>query len=449
MKFKNILLYAALLSGMSFSSCTDFLDEDSNPNALSPSIFWKSEGDIMKGLTSVYGALQPNASWAIPFERYIVIDGYRSDEITHRDDVTSWMNISSFNVEPTNSVVKTEWTNLYKGINYANQCLTNIPTVPGDSESLNALKKQSIAEARFLRAYFYYRLYVNFGERVPIYKETLVGTDEEFYPPQANPGELVSLIETELKEVQSDLPESYEESEKGRVTRYTAAALLGKFYMFRKELSKAEVEFKKIIDKEGSLFGLMENWADNLGGKSSDRALHTLIFDDPECRPFYYENGKSFKDYHKEGEIFWHKYVTYTEGMSDYWDYSFFNVSVIRYADVLLLYAECLNDKGETTEAINIINKVRARVNVPALPLTMGKAEVLKHLQDKERPCELALEGSRWYDLVRWGIVEETLKAHNKPFVENYVDTKHQLFPIPHSEFLLNPDWEQNPNYSK
>ena len=420
MKFKNILLYAALLSGMSFSSCTDFLDEDSNPNALSPSIFWKSEGDIMKGLTSVYGALQPNASWAIPFERYIVIDGYRSDEITHRDDVTSWMNISSFNVEPTNSVVKTEWTNLYKGINYANQCLTNIPTVPGDSESLNALKKQSIAEARFLRAYFYYRLYVNFGERVPIYKEALVGTDEEFYPPQANPGELVSLIETELKEVQSDLPESYEESEKGRVTRYTAAALLGKFYMFRKELSKAEVEFKKIIDKEGSLFGLMENWADNfdgmhknnkeslfeiqftgdrsggqyeynlftvhlgpmagldayeeayptdwmcqtlladktIDGKSSDRALHTLIFDDPECRPFYYENGKSFKDYHKEGEIFWHKYVTYTEGMSDYWDYSFFNVSVIRYADVLLLYAECLNDKGETTEAINIINKV-------------------------------------------------------------------------------------------
>ena len=146
MKFKNILLYAALLSGMSFSSCTDFLDEDSNPNALSPGIFWKSEGDIMKGLTSVYGALQPNASWAIPFERYIVIDGYRSDEITHRDDVTSWMNISSFNVEPTNSVVKTEWTNLYKGINYANQCLTNIPTVPGDSESLNALKKQSIAD---------------------------------------------------------------------------------------------------------------------------------------------------------------------------------------------------------------------------------------------------------------------------------------------------------------
>ena len=68
--------------------------------------------------------------------------------------------------------------------------------------------------------------------------------------------------------------------------------------------------------------------------------------------------------------------------MSDYWDYSFFNVSVIRYADVLSLYADRLNDMGETTEAINIINQVRTRVNVPALPLTMSKAELLKHLQD-------------------------------------------------------------------
>ena len=110
MKFKNIL-FAVLLSGISFSSCADFLDEDSNPNALSPGNFWKSEGDIMKGLTSVYAALQPNASWAVPFERYMVIDEYRSDEITHRDDVTSWMNISSFNVESSNSVISKEWTN--------------------------------------------------------------------------------------------------------------------------------------------------------------------------------------------------------------------------------------------------------------------------------------------------------------------------------------------------
>lgn len=77
----------------------------------------------------------------------------------------------------------------------------------------------------------------------------MAGTDEEFYPPQANPGELVSLIETELKEVQSDLPESYEESEKD-VSRVIRQQPLGKFYMFRKELGKAEVEFKKSLIKK-------------------------------------------------------------------------------------------------------------------------------------------------------------------------------------------------------
>lgn len=510
MKIKNILLCISVLGGMSLSSCTGtFLDEDRNPNSLSPNIFWKSEADIMKGLTSAYAAMQPNTDWAIPYERYIVIDNYRSDEIDFRADVSSWMSVAMFTNDENNSVTRTEWVNLYTGINYANQCIDNIPNVPGDTESLVAAKKQGIAEARFLRAYFYYRLYLNFGERIPIYLHELKGTEEEFYPQQAQTGELVNLIETELAEIQSDLPESYSaESDGGRATRYAAAAILGKFYMFRHELAKAEKEFEKLIGK----YELMENYADNfdglhknnkesvlevqftgfmsgghyeynlftvhlapfsafaggyeeayptpwlfdvmktdktVDGKYSDRILSTIIFDDPDCRPSYYDEGKSFADYHNEGEFFWHKYVTYDPSLGPEWDYSGFNIPLIRYADVLLLYAECLNDRGETAKAIQYINEVRARVNVPALPATMSKDDVLKHLQTVERPCELALEGSRWYDLIRWGIVEETLKANNKPYVENYVDTKHKLFPIPHTEFLMNPTWEQNPNFSK
>ena len=112
-------------------------------------------------------------------------------------------------------------------------------------------------------------------------------------------------------------------------------------------------------------------------------------------------------------------------------------------------YAECLNHRGQTVDAIKYINEVRARANVVQLPASLSKEQVLKHLQEVERPCELALEGTRWYDLIRWGIVAETLIANNKPHVENYVGTKHTLLPIPHEEFLLNPDWEQNPNYSK
>ena len=60
MKLKNILLSSLVFGGMLFSSCTGFLDEDSNPNTLSPSVFWKNESDIEKGLVSVYAALQPS-----------------------------------------------------------------------------------------------------------------------------------------------------------------------------------------------------------------------------------------------------------------------------------------------------------------------------------------------------------------------------------------------------
>lgn len=515
MKIKNIILYTTLIGSMSLSSCADFLNEDINPNELSPSVFWKSEQDILKGLTSVYAALQPNMNWAIPYERYIVIDNYRSDEIKYRDDVTSWMDIASFNNDQNNSVTKGEWTNLYKGINYANQCIDNIPNVPETNDDIKKLKTQAIAEARFLRAYFYYRLYLNFGEKIPIYKTQIKGEDSEFYPEQAKEGELVQFIETELSEIQPSLPEKYDtEEDKGRATRYAAAAILGKFYMFRHELTKAEAEFKKIIDQENTLFKLTENWNDNFDGlhknnsesifevqftgnttgdhseynyitlhlatdviggyeeaypsdwiyevlsndktstgEYSVRTLNTIMIDDPGCKPWYYETGKSYSDYHKGGKKYWKKFVTWEEGMSPYWDMSFFNIPIVRYADVLLLYAECLNDRGATDDngkgAIDYINDVRRRAGVPELEAPMGKDEILKHLQDVERPCELALEGSRWYDLVRWGITEQTLKDHNKQLVENYVDTKHKLFPIPHQEFLLNPDWEQNPNFGK
>lgn len=511
MKLKNILLCASVLGGLTLTSCTGgFLDEDRNPNYLGPSNFWKSEGDILKGLTAAYAGLQPTIEWAQPFERYIVIDNYRSDELDFRPDVTAWMELAMYNNESSNYVPRDEWINLYTSINYCNQCLDNIPNVPdNDDEGIKQTKATGIAEARFLRAFFYYRLFINFGERIPMFLHELQGTEEEFYPPQAEVGKVKQFIETELSECQYDLPESWNSSMAGRATKYTAAALLGKYYMFIGEKAKAKAELWKIIDSHK--YDLMENYGDNfdglhknnkesllevqftghiegnhyeynlftvhlgpdsgcgayeeaypsewlfntmkndltVDGEYSDRLYETIIFDDPKSRPFYYKDGKNFSDYHQEGSIYWRKYVTYDESLGDYWDYSGFNIPLIRYADILLLYAECLNDEGNPKEAIKYINQVRDRVHVTPLPDTMTKEQVLKHLQDVERPCELALEGSRWYDLIRWGIVGDALKEHGKPFASNFVPTKHIRLAIPHKEFLMNPDWDQNEGYTK
>ncbi len=511
MKFKNILLCASLLGGLTLSSCTGgFLDEDRNPNSLGPEGFWKNEADILKGLTAAYAGLQPTIEWGQPFERYIVIDNYRSDELDFRPDVTAWAQLAMFTNESTNYVPRDEWVNLYASINYCNQCLDNIPNVPdNDSESTKQAKATGIAEARFLRAFYYYRLFINFGERLPMFLNEIQGSEEEFYPPQVEADVVKNFIETELSECQADLPESWNSSMAGRANKYTAAALLGKYYMFIGEEAKAKTEFAKVINSHR--YELMENYGDNfdglhknnkesvfevqftgimegshyeynlftvhlgpdngcgayeeaypsnwlfetmkkdltVDGEYSDRLYQTIIFDDSKSRPFYYGEGEDFKTHHKDGEIFWRKYVTYDESLGDYWDNSGFNVPIIRYADVLLLYAECLNKEGNTKEAIKYINQVRDRVHVTPLPDTMSATEVLKHLQDVERPCELALEGSRWYDLIRWGIVEQALKDHEKPFASNFLSTKHVKLAIPHQEFLMNPDWVQNEGYTK
>lgn len=489
-----------------FVSCTgaSFLDEVTNPNNLTPATFWKTEGDILKGLTSAYAQLQPNMNWAAPFDRYIVIDNYRSDELDYRPDVVNWLRLATFNNTPTNGTSNSEWTYLYRGINYSNQCIDNIPNVPDLSETM---LNSYLAEARFLRAYYYYRLYLNFGERIPLFTKEIKGEEEEFYPPQSEPGVIAAFIESELSDVQQYLPEKHSSSYlPGRCTTYAAAAILGKFHLFRKQLDKAEKEFKKLIGK----FDLMENYADNFSGLHknnkesifevqytgdrtggmrehhrialhlassnaegyeeaypsdwlfetfkkdltveggySDRMYATILFDDPHTKAFYFAEGKEFKDYHNSSEIFWHKYVTWDSSLSQHWTISASNIPIVRYADVLLSYAECLNDRGATKEAIGYINEVRRRVNCPDLSDAMSKDEVLKHLQDVERPCELALEGSRWYDLIRWGIVGKALKEHKKPLAENFVESKHVLIPIPHGEFLLNPDWVQNPGFSK
>lgn len=513
MKIRTILFSCIALGTITLSSCTGFLDEETNPNALSPSIFWKNEADIKKGLTSVYAALQPNQAWAAPFKRHIVIDCYRSDLLRFRPDLSSWSALASFTNSSTNGTTETEWINCYKGISYANQCIDNIPNVPEESESIVQLKKQAIAEARFLRAYYYFRLYRNWGERIPLFTKQIEGKKEEFIPDQAKPGEIINLIEKDLSECQQDLPEQYDKENIGRATKYAAAAMLGRFYLFQKDLRKAEVEFKKVIDSQR--YDLVERYEDNFDGlhknnkesvfeiqysgelvggrneyhwimyhlcpldapqggyeeaypsqwlfdmmkknelavsgehKYSQRMYSTILFNDEGCKAFYFEEGKHFLDYHQPETFYWKKYVSWDASLIIDPDKSAFNIPLIRYSDVLLSYAECLNDRGASNEAIDYINIVRKRANVKLLDKNMSKDAVLKHLQDVERPCEFALEGIRWYDLLRWGITEQALKEHKKDHVENYIDSKHRLLPIPHSEFLLNPDWEQNPNHGK
>lgn len=124
------------------------------------------------------------------------------------------------------------------------------------------------------------------------------------------------------------------------------------------------------------------------------------------------------------------------------------NYRFIRYADVLLMYAECLNATGNTANAYQYVDKVRERAGLAALSTVMPgmtSDQFLAQLKH-ERITELTGEGHRWSDLARWGDLSPALASRDAGF-KNFVVGKNELFPIPQKDIDINPKLKQNPGY--
>jgi hypothetical protein len=155
------------------------------------------------------------------------------------------------------------------------------------------------------------------------------------------------------------------------------------------------------------------------------------------------------------GRVFFRKYsAEYYRDYDDYYNPT--NVRLARFADVLLLYAECIaQSNGTLSEAVALVDRVRARVNMPGLAVnypsaTTSKEAFLKRLQT-ERVLELATEGHRWADLKRNGMLDNEagineLKQHDPDF-NNFIIGRHNRLPIPSNEANNNPNITQNPMY--
>lgn len=166
-------------------------------------------------------------------------------------------------------------------------------------------------------------------------------------------------------------------------------------------------------------------------------------------------NAETWSRDNWRGRVFYRKYSS--EHYRDFDDYhNPTNVRLIRYADILLMYAEAIvQSGGSLSDAVAHVDKVRARVDLPALsvnhPTAVSNNEAfLKRLQ-MERALELATEGHRWPDIVRWGLVNnqagiDELKSRDPDF-NNFVIGRHSRLPIPSNEVENNPNIEQNPNY--
>ena len=512
MNTKTLALTAILTGGILFSCSESKLLDQINPNQASTATFWKTSDDAIKGVNAAYSGMQDRrfSLWTI------FLTDLSSDEGYSQSPWTDLANLSKFIVTDSNIAMNIEsFQAAYQGLYRCHQVLENVPNIKMDA----TLQKRVLAEAKLIRAYFYYNM-ANIWGNVPLVFNSQGLGDR---PKQATQAEVFAQVIKDCQESATDLPESYSGIDVGRLHKYSAIALLGKTYMQQRKWTEAAAAFKQIIDKTPTLFDLMPDFKDNFttsfennkeslfeiqyfdenrsgfpnydvagGSESSERAqffgLRVIGWCDGQPTKWLYNQFLKEKD--KDGKVdyrldytlsylktdapktlyygktwaeygfgpddrFWKKYTNYWKGTDSY--FSGINNRVIRLADVYLLYAEALNELGQTPAAIPFANKVRARVNMKDLPLTMTQTDFRLQLR-QERVLELAGETQRFWDMKRYGILDASLAgpdAGKKPANVSDFDTdfstfqkgKSELYPLPLYETDANPNLKQNPGW--
>ncbi len=496
----------SLFGGAAFlTGCSNILNQN-NPNSVTPSNFWQNSSDAEANVTAIYQNFLGQAGWASANNWYdrFVPGLYRGDLIGITHDVPDWWSLASFTLVASNGTASGNWNINYEGIFRANQAIQNIP---GIKTSDTATTNRLLGEAKFLRAYFYFDLIINFNN-IPLIL-TVPKDSTQYSVAQAAPADVWKQIVKDLNDAIGVLPATYDAANLGRVTKGAALALLGKSYLYQKQWQNAANAFDQII-KSGN-YDLLPNFAD-VFLEANDNSQESLLEVQYSTNPYKGQTLKSPRNYEEApsqaggwyeefpnqfvfnemskekttgGNLDPRLYATigwsgsplkvygqdwatlmssnmngmiwrkYSDAELDHTlsDYSGKNWRIIRYSDILLMHAEALNNLGQTSSAVPFVNQVRNRAQLSSLPVTISKAALMTEIEH-QRICELADEGYRWYDLVRWGgnidksmTIKQVLSAHGQLGGQNFTANKNEYLPIPQSELQTNTKVKQNPGY--
>lgn len=468
--------------------------------------YYQIESQIQQALTGAY--LQLRQTWnEYALNHYVLGDCSTDDALkgSTDGDKPAIMELQNFTVYTNNEQVNKRWNILYSLINRCNEVIAYAPKASGEKNTI----ERYVKEAKALRGFGYYSLVTTFGG-VPLLLEPKEPA-QILAIGRATTDEVYAQIEKDLTDAQT-LPSKaqYAEADKYRVTRGFAKTMLAKTYMFLNDYTKAENVLRQIVeqDKDYDLlpdYGM--NWRKEyenscesvfeLPNKIYDKTIATgtnvphfftsrdvsgyqgygfhvpttdlfeaFDVDDPRQTYVFTRTGDRYigdtecQDNHQSATGF-HDYKmtvpTADKQGEDVWMISY-NIRMIRYADVLLLYAEALNENGKAQEALKYLNKVRGRARntnpvdprkdmqayIPqttaaTLPdITVTAKDALRQAIWHERRVELAMEGWRRDDLMRQHRFGEVMRAYaakyNVQKGRNFNDSRDYLLPIPQSE---------------
>lgn len=451
--------------------------------------FYKTAADMEFAVNAAYSSLRMNGQYFLSMHELAEV---RSDNTEILDVQTglNFVEIDQFTNQAVNSISNNAWNDHYTGISRCNIVLSRI----GNITMEEATKNRFIGEVKFLRALMYFNLVQLFGD-VPLVLQELK-TPAEGYEYGREDKELVlDQIEKDLSEAAIALPYTYTGNNIGRATKGAAQSLLGKVYLTRKKWQLAANKLKEVIDETAqNRYQLLTNYADVF--RVSNENHRESIFE-VQFKKGGFGLGSAFNNQFAprgSGTIIstvgaalgqniptadmeaayeandLRKSVSmglgYTSGANfvsarhvrKYLDVPFQpndcdnNWPVLRYADVLLMYAEALNELGYVADgpAFTFLNQIRTRAGLPAktsnnanAALRVADQAAFRLAIEQERRVELAFENHRWFDLIRTGRAVAVMNAKGFNITEDDL-----VFAIPQTQIDLNPEKiKQNKGY--
>lgn len=488
---RSKLFLTAIITGVALGACSKL--EEQPDSFLVSDQFYLNQSQAEASLTGVYRKLYESGQSLYNSLQQIGVematDDYEAGPRARNAHVRA---ISGLTHDASNDRMEQLWKQSYDGINAANIAVDRIAVINAASID-ETVRKRLINEAKFLRALNYFNLVRWFGPVPLVLHETTALTAENLYVEKATEEAVYKQIIADLTDAEA-LPKKadYAAADLGRATSGAAKSLLAKVYLTRKDWKNAALKSKEVIDDGG--YALFDNFADvfavaskngkehifsaqfkgNAGYQGNSLASRSAPADIPGVNGDYADAlhvaGKLYESYTaadmRRAITFVTEMVSPTDGklyklttpqFNKYYDESVpgnqsqssKNLPIIRYAEVLLIYAEALNEDNSTPseEAYRAIDQVRQRAHIgrlkdiaPALSQDAFRDSVFQ-----ERRRELVYEYQRWFDLARRGpdYYVATLKAAGKTLAA----PKHVHFPTPQRELNLNPKLKQHPDW--
>src|SRR6185437_20574 len=448
---------------------------------------------------AAYASLRTYQTTVFGFVGAVSIRSDDADKGSTPADPPEQIQMDNFPVSPTSSLTNDLWTGYYATITDCNVILNQV--AKDSSNTPETTKMLAQGEARFLRGYSYFMLVRLFGN-VPIVDTVLANVSSSNIP-QSPPSAVYPFIEQDLQFAAMNLPLKWDAKFIGRSTSGAANGLLAKVYLYEKNWQMAlstantvitsgvydlKTPYDKIFTEDGenssgSIFEIQAyadanhkedsygcqyanvqgvrgagqfnlGWGFNVPSQQlvnayetgDPREASTILFC-PSIVPTRY--GEVFPvepNPMYNMKVYTNPAIRNTVGDQFGW---WMNVRILRYSDVLLMYAEAANELGQTDSALSKLEMVRARArngnNAILPPVTTTDQSELRDAIRHERRIELAMEGERFFDIVRWGISGSVMSAAGKP---NFNPSRDALLPIPQTQIDLSKGvLQQNPGY--